>query len=265
MVDFTVDRTVDSAIAFDQQPDAAFTQVAARSGALAGSSRTRPYSSLPSSYARVLSSLIRFRQMTSSQVRRLHFAEGTERGRIVRTQRCLARLVKLEHLVTLKHLDRQTRAYGGNGGGSGEYVYQLPSSKTRAPDMHTLDIAELHVCLIESGAKVLAFDPEPYSYVQVGRVELKPDAYLRIQTATGAYQYFLEVDRGTEYRSQLSAKMQRYVQAFHQWDEDTFPQVVWIVPDSERLDFVQSVIRRQKEADLFVCYRFSEAVEHLRT
>jgi len=166
--------------------------------------------------------------------------------------------------VEEKHLDRLTRAHGGYGGGSGEYIYQLPTSKARAPDMHTLDIAELYVSLVESGAKVLAFDPEPYSYVQVGRVELKPDAYLRIQTVTDAYQYFLEVDRGTEYRSQLSAKMHRYVQAFHQWDEDTFPQVVWIVPDSERLDFVQSVIRRQKEADLFVCYRFCEAVEQLR-
>src|SRR5215211_5660301 len=82
---------------------------------------THPYSSVPYSYGRVLSSLLRFRQMTTSQVRRLHFAEGTERGRIIRTQRCLARLVELELIV-----ETRKRAHGGYGGGSGENVYQLP-------------------------------------------------------------------------------------------------------------------------------------------
>jgi predicted transcriptional regulator len=220
---------------------------------------TRPSSSSSSSSVHVLSSLLRFRQMTSSQVRRLHFPEGTQRGRIVRTQRCLARLVKLGQVEAI------TRPQAGRRGGA-EYVYQLATSKTRVPDMHTLDIAELYVRLIESGAKVLTFQPEPYSYIDAGPVELKPDAYLRVQTSTGTYRYFLEVDRSTEYRAQLAAKMKRYVRALRHWDKEdgAFPQVVWIVPDSERLDFVQSVIRRQREADLFVCYRFSEAVEQLR-
>jgi len=198
--------------------------------------------------------------MTSSQVRRLHFTEGTERGRRVRTQRCLS------NLRTRGFLEPLDRAHGGHTGGSGEYVWQPAASKARRPDPHTLDIAELYVRLIEHGAKVLTFEPEPHSYIQSGPVELKPDAYLRIQRPKGIYRAFIEVDRGTEFRAQLAAKMKRYVRALRHWDKEdgAFPQVVWIVPDAERLDFVQSVIRRQREADLFVCYRFSEAVEQLR-
>jgi hypothetical protein len=138
--------------------------------------------------------------------------------------------------VELGLVETITRPQAGRRGGS-EYVYQLARSKARMPDMHTLDIAELYIRLLESGASVLAFEPEPYSYIPAGPVELKPDAYLRIQTPTGTYRYFLEVDRGTEYRAQLADKMRRYVRALHHWDEDdgAFPQVVWIVPDSERL------------------------------
>jgi hypothetical protein len=250
------DSSVDSAIAFEQQPVEASDQVAGPAGKLAGSSRTRPYSSLPSSYVRVLSTLTRFRQMTSSQVRRLHFTEGSERGRIVRTQRCLSALHKRGFV------GRVTRAQGGHTGGSGEYVWQLPASKARMPDMHTLDITELYVSLVESGAEVLAFRPEPWSYTPVGNVELKPDAYARVQTGSGTYQYFIEVDRGTEYRPQLATKMRHYVRAFHEWEGDTFPEVVWVVPDDERLEFVASVIRRQREP-LFTVVRFDRAVEKL--
>jgi hypothetical protein len=140
------------------------------------------------------------------------------------------------------------------------------------PDMHTLDIVELYVSLTECGPKALTFRPEPWSYTPVGGVELKPDAYVRIQTVSGTYQYFLEVDRGTEYRPQLAAKMRHYVRAFYSgpegadsddiFPEGIFPEVVWIVPDDERLEFVQSVIRRQKEP-LFTVVRFDRAVEKL--
>jgi hypothetical protein len=205
----------------------------------------------------VLSTVTRYRQVTASQLLRLHFVDGTPRGRVVRCHRTLARLVELGLL------SRLTRARGGYGGGSGEYIYQLPTSKTRGPNFHTLDITEIHVRLFESDAEVLAFDGEPWCHISVGHMELKPDFFVRLKTASGVYQTFGEVDHGSEYKSQLSTKMRRYVRAFNQWDEPTFPLVVWVCHDADRQRFIQSVIKRQEIPSLFVCYLFSDAIEKL--
>lgn len=205
----------------------------------------------------VLSDLQRFRQLTASQVRRLHFATGTDRGQIVRTHRALARLTKWG-LIT-----RITRAVGGYGGGSGDYIYQPPHSRTRTPDAHTLDIAELYVRLIEakrSGViSELIFDPEQWAYVQAGRIELKPDAFAEVD----GFQFFIEVDRGSEWRPQLNQKMRRYTQAFNNWREDVFPQVLWVVPDEDRARLMRGVVKRQEEPALFAVIGFTDALDRL--
>jgi hypothetical protein len=149
-----------------------------------------------------------------------------------------------------------------------EYVYLPPSSKARTADMHTLDINELYVRLSESrnngflddspshAREGLIFDPEPWCHVNVGHMVLKPDAYVDL----GRMRFFIEMDRGTEFRSALAQKMRRYIAAFERWDEPTFPQVVFVCHDSDRQRFINSVIKSQTEPRLFVCRLFDEVV-----
>jgi len=152
---------------------------------------------------------------------------------------------------------------GGYGGGSGEHVYQVPSNRSRGPDFHTLDIAELYVRMAEvtarNGAQLVAFDPEPWAHTRIGHTELKPDAFVDL----GTFRFYIEVDRGSEYRSQLAAKMRRYVRAYDQAEGGTFPLVVWVVPDLDRQRFVQGVVKRQAVPELFAVVLFDEAAQYL--
>lgn len=194
----------------------------------------------------------RFRQLTTSQVRRLLYTHGSPRGRVVRSSRHLKRL------TTLGLLRRVRGVYAGTE----EYVYMPPDSKARTANMHTLDISEIYTKLSESmhdSSKSMLFDPEPWCHVQVGHMTLKPDAYVDL----GRMRYFLELDRGTEFRSALAQKMRRYYAAYERWEEPTFPLVVWIVHDADRQRFINGIIKSQSEPRLFVCYLFNEAVERL--
>lgn len=200
----------------------------------------------------ILNDLTRFKQMTATQVRRLHFREGTPAGRERRTSRVLARLTKWGLLTRL------TRAVGGYGGGSGSYIYQPAESKARTPDAHTLDITELYCRLVETGQPVI-FDPEQWAYVQAGRYELKPDAFIEFNGT----QFFGEIDRGSEWRPQLTQKMRRYTQAFNNWSEPVFPLVVWTVPDEDRARLLRGVIKKTEVPELFAVVLFDEAVDLL--
>jgi hypothetical protein len=152
--------------------------------------------------------------------------------------------------------------WGAYGAGV-EYVYQLASTTARTPDMHTLDISELYVQLVESGRDTdvptkMTFYPEPWSHTKVGQVQLKPDAYVEV----GGVAYFLELDRKSEWESQLVAKCRRYVQAIdsgHWPDDRAFPKVVWTVPDSARKKYLDDIIHRLGETELFQVVLFDEA------
>lgn len=80
--------------------------------------------------------------------------------------------------------------------GSGEYVYAPADSKARIPNLHTLDVTELAVRLVEQPVRPVEFYPEPWSWSAWGGVNLKPDAYIKI----GKRHFFLELDRSTEGR-----------------------------------------------------------------
>jgi hypothetical protein len=133
--------------------------------------------------------------------------------------------------------------------------------------MHTLDINELYVrlqCKLNRNlvyidqreVNQIIFDPEPWCHVQVGHMVLKPDAYIDL----GRMRYFLELDRGTEFRSMLAQKMRRYVVAYEHWEEPTFPLILFVCHDADRKRFIESVIRAQSEPRLFVCELFSEVI-----
>ena len=212
------------------------------------SQTTVPTSLLPTPVPHVLKTLLYFRQATTSQLRRLHY-QGTERGQIVRSSKHLKRMAEVG-LV---------RRVWGVYGGFPEYVYMPADSKARAGNQHTLDITELKVRLDQfRGLTEVIFDPEPWRWYKVGPTGLKPDAYIDTDR-----RYFLELDRGTEYRAALTKKMRQYVTAYWQWTEDRFPRVLFVCHDSNRLRFIERVIQTQAEPELFAVCTFNDAVDIL--
>lgn len=203
----------------------------------------------------VVSTVRLFRQASASQLRRLHFAEGSLASQGVKQRRSLHRLVKRGHL------NRIDRPVGGWGGGSADFIYLPAGSRTRIPDPHTLDITELYVRLVESGT-LLLFEPEPYCHRTIGHLELKPDGFVDLRADGKRRHFWVELDRGTEYRQHLHQKMRRYVQAYNHWPEPTYPQVLFIVPDDLRKRLVESVVKRQEHA-LFSVVEFEKAIEVL--
>jgi hypothetical protein len=154
--------------------------------------------------------------------------------------------------------------WGAYGAGV-EYVYQLASTTARTPDMHTLDISELYVQLVENQSRQVSnmvFYPEPWSHTKVGHVQLKPDAYIEV----GGVAYYAEIDRNSEWESQLTAKCRRYIQAIDSghWPEDrAFPLVIWTVPNEARKKYLENIIHRLGETELFQVTLFDEAARLL--
>lgn len=199
----------------------------------------------------VLRDVTRFRQMTGNMLERLYFSDGSPLTSNTKQCRAMTRLYKWG-LV-----NRIGRALGGWSGGSEGYVYVPTTSKARAADAHTLDIAELYVTLkTQPGPTTLqTFEPEAWAQTRVGHIELKPDAYVEMVSGEYVDPYFIEVDRGTEFASQLSRKMRHYTSAYNKWDVErdgeSFPVVLWIVPDEARKRFMENVVRKQEVPDLF--------------
>lgn len=199
-----------------------------------------------------MASVTKFRQLTTSQLRRLHFTTGTIDGRRVRSCR---------HLKRLTEVGRLTRMWCDYSGVN-EYVYQLATTKARTPEPHTLDIAELYVRLVEAQTPNLVFRPEPECHTRVGHVQLKPDGYIEC----GGFAYWLELDRGVEWEAQLTAKMRRYVQTIDSghWPKDrAFPICLWVVPDEARKRYLEDIIHKLGEGDLFSTVLFSEGAERV--
>jgi Replication-relaxation len=209
----------------------------------------------------IIQTVQRFNQVSSDQLTRLYYADHSPDWRRRRCNRATSRLLEWGELACIPS------AIGGFRGGSTGCIYIPATSRARTPDAHTLDIAELYVRLVEQQRlgqyQVLAFDPEPFSYDQVGSVELKPDAMVRTKTPRGRLRWYLEVDRGTEWRARLNQKMRLYVSAYRRWPDRTFPRVLFIVPDEQRARFVEGVTKRQEIPQLFTVCTFDDALSML--
>lgn len=212
--------------------------------------------------------VLRFRQLSSKQILRLHFQDISPKSRQPCMNRAMARLVKWGAV------GRIPQAIGGTKGGSSGYFFTPPTSRARVPNPHTYDIAELYCRLVEWNNKtansnperdtgILAFDPEPMSHVSVGHVDLKPDAFLDIRTTNGRFRYFIEVDLSSEWKTQLAKKMRGYVLAYSKWQEGTFPLTLFVVPDDERYRLVEGVIKRTETPGLFAAVLMQDAIPYL--
>jgi hypothetical protein len=205
------------------------------------------------------------RFLSGKQLHRFHFADHATPETGARVARAaLARLTGHGVLVRLQ------RRVGGVRAGSASYVYALgpvgrrlageqTGRQVREPSTtfleHTLAIAETHLTLLEASRRgrleLIAVEVEPTCwrrYLNTGGASetLRPDLYAL--TARGEFEYcwFLEVDRGTEYRPALLRKCRAYESYWRTGAEQqrsgTFPRVVWIAPDEERAQAIEQAI-----------------------
>lgn len=173
----------------------------------------------------VIASVRLLGQLTTPQIQRLHFSEpGTSVvSRPVRTRRALRRLVKWGELARIEN-----RGVGAHIGGSDSFTYTPAGKKARRRDDHTIDIAEFYVRLLEfertGGLEVLEFSPEDQF---MEGIKSKADAYLWCKVNGRKSDYLIEIDRGSETKTQIKAKLKAYTKAAGR--ADYFPHVVFVV------------------------------------
>ena len=225
----------------------------------------------------LISSLERFRLLSSTQIRRLHFDPTHTRLLTATrsTQRVLGRL-EAEGMVS-----RLQQRVGGHGGGSSSLIWQLGPTgeallRQRAGGgkrrryvepsgmftRHTLAVADIAIAVIEGTragrAELIRLDTEPACWrrylTSTGIAAwVKPDLHVVTAQADFEDHAFIEVDLGTEHRPQLLAKaraFQRYrTTQTYQDAHGVFPLVIWAVPDQIRLAFLDKTLAADKTLD----------------
>lgn len=175
----------------------------------------------------------------------------------------------LDRLVTRKYLARiERRMVGGNGAGSGQYVYQLGSAgwafcrregrywPYRTVNYHTLAIADVYVELLhwerDGRIRIDGFATEPDSWLNVAGADLRPDLYVDVAEIIKRRNIalWIEVDMGTERQKAVKDKLARYRHAWHHADEKTlpvFPLVLFIAPDDVRARELRWIVEHGDE------------------
>jgi hypothetical protein len=221
----------------------------------------------------MVETLDRFRVATPTQLRRLHFTEGTPAANARQVWR---RLRALGDLRVLKVLERRI---GGGRGGSTEAVLALDTAgqklgaacgpaggrRLRRPWTpgnqflaHSVAVTELYVLLSEraraSGEEVLAFDAEPlcwrrFTGVGGGSAWLKPDAFVRFGAGEYEHLSFVEVDRATASAPTVTRKLdvyRRYWQTGREQDRfGAFGRVLLLAPHAARRAVLAEAVKRQ--------------------
>ncbi|HUC89336.1 MAG TPA: replication-relaxation family protein [Patescibacteria group bacterium] len=207
------------------------------------------------------------RLMSTIHIQRLFFNNNAKRTGARMCRRVLQRLADEEVLR------RRERRIGGVRAGSASFIYGLGPVGARVVSEkrlhyytsdpsdyfldHTLALADLYVSLHErarAGAiELLEIQTEPrcwrtFTTLEAGRLQLKPDMFARIASQTEEMSYFIEMDRGTTYKTALLKKLKIYEQYYvtnkEQQSTGIFPQVLWIAPDEKRA----KTIRQATEA-----------------
>lgn len=217
----------------------------------------------------ILESLERFRLLSSTLIRQLHFADhhGNDDGARA-VNRVMSRLEKL------RLVSRMEQRIGGYNGGSTSLTWQLSLSGQRLQAaltgrpqrsplpasswlfaMHTLGVAEVAVGLLQAQQagdfELLRLDTEPACWQEfvslTGALQrLKPDLYVVTANAEFEEHSFVEVDLGTEHRPTLQRKARVYARyrasGRHEAAHGVFPRVVWVVPDERRRAAVEAAL-----------------------
>jgi hypothetical protein len=88
----------------------------------------------------------------------------------------------------------------------------------------------------------------PEHWVRTRAAEVKPDGFGRYLHQAGAFEFYLEYDRGTEAFGALSRKLEGYLRLAMSWTEEQeligFPNLLLIVPEGAREGEVGSALRQ---------------------
>jgi hypothetical protein len=228
---------------------------------------------LPERDLAMVETLDRFRVATPTQLRRLHFTEGTPAANARQVWRRLRALVDLRVLTVLE------RRIGGGRGGSTQAVFALDVAgqklgavcgpaggrRLRRPWTpgnrflaHAVAVTELYVVLCErargGGGEVLAFDAEPLCwrrFIGVGGATawLRPDAFVRLGAGEYEHLSFVEVDRATASAPTVARKLdvyRRYWQTGREQERfGAFGRVLLLAPHEARRAVLGNAVKRQ--------------------
>lgn len=193
----------------------------------------------------------RFNQATAAQIAETIFHENASK---TAQTRVLARLTKDKFLARINR-----RLPGGPKGGSPMYVYQLGPEGWRlftrkrwpglyAVNYHSLAIVDAYLSVLrlerlELGT-ISSYLTEPESHVVMAGQDLRPDLHVEFEVpGKGTLALYIEVDLATERRKQLTEKMARYYQAWKHTDAETFPLIVFLVPDDYRKQEIGRIVK----------------------
>lgn len=179
---------------------------------------------------KVVWDIVRFRQLTSRQIQRIHFADGvSQKSMDNRTSYVLKRVFETGLVNRLPF-----RRIGAGGPGSTGYVYQGPKVTARKLIDHTYDVAEVYVQLLEAAragrGTLIDYQPGSYAHRTIAGRELEPDAKITLEVAGVQRNRYLEVDRDSERPNQIREKLDQYIEAARHWPPgEVFPRVVFVV------------------------------------
>lgn len=208
----------------------------------------------------IVLSIGRFGQLTAGHVRTMHFHDLAS---LTPSYRALDRLVERKYLARIER-----RMVGGNGAGSGQYVYQLGSAgwalcqregrywPFRTVNYHTLAIVDTYVELLElervGKIRIEGFATEPDSWLNIAGSDLRPDLHVELADLhrQRSLSLWIEIDLGTERQRAIKDKLARYYHAWQFADErqlSVFPLVLFLAPDDVRARELRWIIERGEE------------------
>jgi hypothetical protein len=193
----------------------------------------------------------RFNQATAAQIAHAILYENS--SKTVKT-RVLARLTKDKYLARINR-----RLPGGPKGGSPQYVYQLGPEGWRlftrrrwpgllAVNYHSLAIMDAYLSVLrlerQGLGTISSYLTEPESHTVIAGQDLRPDLHIEFDVpGRGTLGLYIEVDLSTERRKQLMEKMERYYQAWKHAEVESFPLIVFLVPDDYRKQEIGRIVK----------------------
>lgn len=202
--------------------------------------------------------LLEHKVLTTHQVKSLYFRSP---------RRCQHRLSELKGLGVVSSFTPQ-RGFGEGRPPACWYLTKLGLAEiaftkgVRASDLswipderyrasrnlaHRLGVNALFCALAEASRRfpghcLVTWRPE--RWVRTRAAEVKPDGFGQYLHPGGACEFYLEYDQGTEATGALSGKLEGYLRLAAGWtaeqDVATFPNLLVVVPDSERKEAIGS-------------------------
>lgn len=231
--------------------------------------------------AAIVRTVSRLRQVSTHHIDRLFFADNASSAPLHRT------LARLHDESYLHRVER--RMVGGNGRGSGQYVYSLgingyrfvtprggKFTPARTVNYHTLAIADVYVALRDLehfGDIAIERWSNESREIKVEEIEIRPDLEFVFRHGASRRHWWVEVDLATEDTKQLREKIERIVRAservgvFEEMDGSKsviepypFPEVIFLTPDQERINEIEYVLARNAvdRRDLFKVLLFGD-------